>query len=125
MDTSIIREQIIGSGFEVMNTMGIGFLKNVYRNSLAVELRLRGIAVEREKPLPVFYKGELVGEYRADLIAAQKVLIELKVADAIADAHIAQTLNYLRVANLQDGLILNFGKSNVGIKKVIRSEQQA
>ena len=102
---------IIGAMFEVHNVLGAGFLESNYANALAVELRLRGIPVERNVPFSVRYRGTVVGRYVADLVVDQKVIVETKVAKAIDPMHRAQVLNYLRASGLEVGLVLNFSTS--------------
>jgi GxxExxY protein len=102
---------IIGAMFEVHTVLGAGFLESNYANALAIELRLRGIPVERNVPFDVVYRGVVVGRYIADLVVDQRVIVETKVAKAIDPAHRAQVLNYLRASGLEVGLILNFSTS--------------
>ncbi len=109
---------IIGAMFEVHNVLGPGFLEGVYANALAVELRRRGVPVERNVPFEVMYRGISVGRYVADLVVDQKVIVETKVAKAIDPVHRAQLLNYLRASGLEVGLVANFG-SSVQFKRVV------
>jgi GxxExxY protein len=109
---------IIGGMFDVYNTLGSGFLESVYANALTVELRLRGLSVERHVAFEIFYRGMPVGRYVADLIVESQVVVETKVARAIEAPHRAQLLNYLRVSGLEVGLVVNFGTS-VRFKRVV------
>jgi GxxExxY protein len=102
---------IIGAMFEVHKVLGAGFLERNYANALAIELRFRGIAVERNVPFDVLYRGVVVGRYFADLVVDQRVIVETKVAKAIDAVHRAQLLNYLRASGLEVGLVLNFSTS--------------
>jgi GxxExxY protein len=104
-----LTDLIIGVFYEVYNELGYGFLESVYRNALQVALIEKGLTVESEKPISVYFRGKKVGDFRADLVVNNLVLLELKTADAIAMAHEAQVLNYLRSTILEIGLILNFG----------------
>jgi GxxExxY protein len=113
-----LAENVIGAAFEVSNQLGAGFLEKVYRNALHEELRRRDVQVECEKPLKVRYKGVVVGDYAADLLVAETLVIELKCVDSIASEHLAQCLNYLKATNLALGLILNFQRPRVEIKRV-------
>ncbi|HYJ92682.1 MAG TPA: GxxExxY protein [Pyrinomonadaceae bacterium] len=88
--------QIIKSFYEVYNALGYGFLEKVYENALGYELRQAGLVVEQQRPITVYYKGIAVGEYFADIFVNNLVLLELKTAERIIDAHEAQLLNYLR-----------------------------
>ena len=102
-------KEIIGSFFVVYNELGRGFLESVYQNALAVALDERGVPNLREAPLDVFFHGARVGSFKADLLVAHCVLVEIKVAHAIEPAHEAQLLNYLRACPIEVGLLLNFG----------------
>ena len=99
--------------------MGYGFLEKVYENALAIELRERGMVCEQQKPVKVHYSGYIVGDYMADIVVDGKIILELKSARAIDDAHIAQTLNYLKATGLRLGLILNFGPEKMESKRMI------
>lgn len=102
-------EKVISAFYTVYNTLGYGFLEKVYRNAMALELRKLGLAVVVESPIRVFYDGELVGEYFADLLVGDAVIVELKAARKLADEHEAQLLNYLKATDYEVGLLLNFG----------------
>jgi GxxExxY protein len=106
---SELSETIIGVFYEVYNEPGYGFLESVYRKSLQMALLEKSLLVQAEVAVPVFFRGKDVGDFRADMIVNSCVLLELKAAEAIAIAHEAQLLNYLRATNLEVGLILNFG----------------
>ncbi len=111
---------VIGAGFEVHNTLGAGFLEAVYANALTVELRHRGVFVERNVAFDVVYRGVSVGRYVADLVVDRKVIVETKVAKAIDPVFRAQVSNYLRASGLGVGLVINFG-SSVQFKRVVAS----
>ncbi len=113
-----ITEAIIGAAMKVSNTLGVGFLEKVYENALAVELRKAGLKFEQQKAIEVIYEGVIVGNYVADLIVEGQVLVELKAAKTIDDIHQAQLLNYLKATKLKIGLIINFGTSRLGIKRM-------
>jgi GxxExxY protein len=104
-----ITDKIISAFYQVYNTLGYGFLEKVYRNALAIELRQRGLAVTLEAPITVYYAGEVVGEYFADLLVAGAVIVELKAMRQLAEEHEAQLLNYLKATPYEVGLLLNFG----------------
>ncbi|HXB22873.1 MAG TPA: GxxExxY protein, partial [Candidatus Solibacter sp.] len=106
---SEVTDQIIGVFYDVYNEMGFGFLESVYRNSLQFALLDKGLAVEAEVSVSVFFRGRNVGDFQADLVVNKCILLELKTANAIVAAHEAQVLNYLRATSLELGLILNFG----------------
>lgn len=104
-----LAEIIIGTFFDVYNSLRYGFLEQVYVGALAVELRRLGISFEREYPITVRYRGEPVGFYRADLLVEEKVIVEVKASRAFDESARWQTLNYLRATDLSLGLVLHFG----------------
>ncbi|MBP8963713.1 MAG: GxxExxY protein [Opitutaceae bacterium] len=114
-----LTQRVIGSAFTVYNTLGYGFLEKVYENALVHELRKAGLHITQQKPFPVFYDGINVGDYVADLLVGESLIVELKSAKAIDDSHIAQCLNYLKAARLRHGLLLNFGPQRVEIRRLI------
>lgn len=119
-----LTDQIICSFFNVYNTLGYGFLEKVYENALAIELRKAGIAVNAKWPIQVFYRGEPVGEYFADLLVAKKVIVEIKAGKGIAPEHQAQLLNYLRATDIEVGLLLNFGSKAEFERKVLDNSRK-
>ncbi len=106
---SELTDLITGVFYEVYNELGYGFLESVYRNALQLALIEKGLIVEPEKAICVYFRGKKVGDFPADLVVNDLVLLELKTVEAIAIAHEAQVLNYLRSTTLEIGLILNFG----------------
>jgi len=106
-----VTERIIGAAYEVHNVLGFGFLEKVYENALAIELREQGLSVQQQEPVQVFYKGHLVGDYVADLIVEDKVIVELKAVKLLDKAHEVQLVNYLKAGGIEVGLLLNFGSS--------------
>jgi len=104
-------EKIIKAFYNVYNTLGFGFLEKVYQNAMMIELELLHLNCEKQKQLDVYYKNKKVGEYFADIIVNQKVIIELKAAESIIPEHQAQLLNYLKATQIEVGLLLNFGKT--------------
>ena len=121
-DTDSITEKIIGAAYEVGNTLGYGFLEKVYENSLAVELKLRGLSVECQKPVKVYYKNTIVGDYIIDLLVENKIVVELKSVKILTDIHKAQLCNYLVATKKQIGLLINFGGNRVEIKRVFNDK---
>ena len=113
-----ITEKIIGCAFTVMNSLGSGFLEKVYENALAVELKHNDLKVIQQKPVEVLYRDVLVGEYVADLLVEDKVLVELKSAQGLEDVHYAQCLNYLKATGFEVCLLLNFGKPELQMRRV-------
>jgi GxxExxY protein len=104
-----LTEKIIGVFYEVYNDLGYGFVESVYENATCLALSEAGLQVSRQAPIAVWYRGHQIGEFRADIIVNDVVLLELKAAKAIDLAFEKQTLNYLRATNLEIALILNFG----------------
>lgn len=107
---SEITEKIIKSFYTVFNSLGYGFLEKVYENAMYFELKKYGLFVEKQKRIQVFYENELVGDYFADLIVNEKVIVELKAAESLCIEHEFQLVNYLKATNIEIGLLLNFGK---------------
>ncbi len=107
---SDLTQEIIGTFYEVYNELGHGFLESVYENSLALALRAKGLKVHQQIAVPVWFRGSQVGDFTADLLIDRLVLLELKVAKNIDQAHIAQLLNYLKATTIEVGLVLNFGQ---------------
>ena len=116
---SDISKEIIGAAYEVHNTLGSGFLEKVYQNALMVELKLRKIGAEAEKPITVHYRGEMVGNYIADIVVEDKIIVEIKAIKALSEIHEVQLVNYLAATGVEVGLLLNFGKS-VEVKRRIK-----
>jgi GxxExxY protein len=116
-----VTAKIIAAVIAVSNELGVGFLERVYRNALFVELTRAGMKVEQERKLVVRYRGVVVGDYFADLLVEDSVLIEVKHASGIDDAHVAQTLNYLRITGMHLALIVNFGRTKAEWRRVVRN----
>ena len=104
-----LSQRIIGCAFRVSNGLGIGFLEKVYEYALAHELSKEGLAVEQQHPIKVFYDGQMVGEYIADLLVENRILVELKAAKTLDQIHSAQCINYLKATGKPVCLLLNFG----------------
>ncbi|WP_166925260.1 GxxExxY protein [Flavobacterium poyangense] len=116
-----LTECIIKTFYEVYNELGYGFLEKVYQNSLYVELRSKGLKVEAQKRINVYYKGIVVGEYYADLIVEDLIILELKASDCIVKDFENQILNYLRGTDCEVGLLLNFGKKPEFRRKIFEN----
>jgi GxxExxY protein len=109
-----LTSRIIECAFTVQNALGAGFLEKVYENALAIELQNHGLKVQQQKPLQVQYKGNIVGDYVADMVVADKVILEIKAIRHILPAHEVQLVNYLRATGIELGLLINFaGKVEV------------
>jgi GxxExxY protein len=121
-ELNLLSEKIIGCAYTVGNALGCGFLEKVYENALAHEIRKLGLKVEVQKPLHVIYDGVVVGEYFADLLIEDILLIELKTTNGFSDNHKAQCINYLNSTKLPLCLLINFGRPRVEIKRVFQSQ---
>lgn len=104
-----LTEQILAAFFRVYNTLGYGFLEKVYENALLIELERAGLSAEAQRPITVRYGGQVIGEYFADLLVEDKVIVEIKASKSLAAEHEAQLLNYLKATEIEVGLLLNFG----------------
>lgn len=117
-----LTEKIIGAAIEVHRALGPGLLESIYQTCLAHEMALRELRFEKEKPLPVEYKGiKLEGGYRLDFVVEDKVVVELKAVDSIHDVHKAQLLTYLKLTGCKVGLLLNFNSAALkdGIERLV------
>ena len=111
----------IGCAFEVSNTLGIGFVEKVYENAFVHLIRKAGLKVVLRYPIKVTFDGILVGEFVADLLVEDRVLVELKAVSMLVNEHTAQALNYLRASGLELCLLINFGRTKVKIKRLLPS----
>ncbi|MCJ7555094.1 MAG: GxxExxY protein [Ignavibacteriaceae bacterium] len=119
-----LSDKIIKCFYEVYNILGYGFLEKVYENALYNELKIFGLNCERQKKIEVFYKDILIGDYYADIIVEDKIIIELKAAEAICEEHEFQLINYLKATNIEVGLLLNFGKKPEIKRKILRMTEK-
>ena len=118
-----LSESILKVFYEVYNELGHGFLEKVYQKAMYLELRSQGFKVEPQRQIKVYYKNELVGDFFADLLINDVIILELKACDSLVKAHFVQTLNYLKATNIEIGLLLNFGEKPE-IKRLIFYKQQ-
>lgn len=116
--------KILGAFFQVHKDLGYGFSEKVYENALAINLTELGLSVVPQQHLYVYYHGQRVGEYIADLIVNKVVLLELKAAEKIAEDHAAQLLNYLKATNIEVGLVLNFGPTAEFRRKIYDNDRK-
>lgn len=117
MEHEEITEKIIGCFYEVYNTVGFGFLENVYSNALAVEFERVGLNFAKEFPIGVFYKGEDVGNYFADFLVEGNVIVEVKAVSCLCGKNEAQVINYLKGTGKRVGLLVNFGGDSLDFKR--------
>jgi len=116
-----LSEQIIGSAMAVLNELGPGLDEKLYENALIIELTDRGMRADQQKQFSVHYKDRFIGKLIPDLIIDDSVIVEAKVVEAFVDSHMAQVLGYLKITNLQLGLLLNFKYATLDWKRVVRS----
>ena len=119
MDINDITYAINGAVFEVNRVLGPGFLEKVYEKALLVELKRRGLKAETQVPIQIQYKGQIVGEYIADIVVEDRVIIELKSVDQLQKIHEAQILNYLKATGFKIGLLINFKHPKAEIKRFV------
>jgi GxxExxY protein len=121
MKDEALTESILCCAIKVSNGLGAGFLEKVYENALTHELRKSGLRVHQQRAIEVVYDGVVVGDYAADILVEDRVLVELKAVRTLDPVHEAQLLNYLKATGLEVGLLLNFGTPRLGIKRMILS----
>jgi GxxExxY protein len=120
-----VTEKILQAFYRVYNTLGYGFLEKVYENALAIALRKVGLRVQQQAPIKVYYEDEEVGEYFADILAQECVIVEIKAVEGLCEDHQAQLLNYLKATDIEVGLLLNFGPKPEARRKVFDNERKA
>ena len=113
--------KVIGAAMAVHRHFGSGYLEEVYKNAMMVELKELGIEAEKEVAIPVDYKGIRVGDYRADIIVDKRLILELKAVSALNASHEAQLVNYLNATKIDDGLLINFGAASLERKHKYRT----
>ena len=119
-----ITDEIFRSFYKVYNTLGYGFLEKVYENAMYIELTNAGLNCEKQRPIDVFYKELRIGNYFADIVVEDTIIIELKAAERLAEEHEAQLINYLKATDMEVGLLLNFGKTAQFKRKVYSNQGQ-
>ena len=120
-----ITHKIIGYAYKVYNQLNFGFLESVYKNAMMIELRKQNLDFEAEKPLKVYYEGEVVGEFFVDLFVENEIIIELKSVENLTKAHEVQLVHYLNGMQKEIGLLINFGPSGVDVKRKYRQPSEA
>jgi GxxExxY protein len=116
--------RIIEAFYKVYNTLGYGFLEKVYHNTLLIELERMGFYCQSKFPVKVYYEGYMVGDYYADIIVDECIILELKVAEALCDEHEYQLINYLKATNIEIGLLLNFGRKPQFKRKIFTNDRK-
>ena len=119
-----LTDRIIKSFYKVYNELGFGFLEKVYENAMFLELTSSGLFCEKQKPIKVFYNERIVGEYFADIVVNECVIIELKATEALVEEHELQLINYLKATEIEIGLLLNFGKKPVFKRKIFTNDKK-
>ena len=112
--------KIIGCAMKVHNVLGCGFQEVIYQRCLALEMEKQGLGFARELEMPIYYEDVEVGSRRVDFLVEETTLVEIKAVVKLEDVHLAQGLNYLRVYNLEKGLLLNFGNTRLDVKRLFR-----
>jgi len=118
-DFERVTEAVIGASIAVYQSLGEGLLERIYERALQIELQHRGVEFRSQVPASLRYRDVVIGEFALDLLVEDRVVVELKCAEAIADAHIKQVANYLLATNKKVGLVLNFHGERVGIRRVL------
>jgi GxxExxY protein len=119
-----ITSEVIGCFYKVYSTLGFGFLEKVYENALYHELINQGLFCQKQVPVTVYYQGFAVGDYYADIIVENKIILELKAAETLVEEHELQLINYLKATNIEIGLLLNFGKEPQIKRKIFTNDRK-
>jgi GxxExxY protein len=119
-----ITERIIGCAMKVHSILGNGFQEVIYQRALGIEMNMEKLYFEREKEMPVLYKGIVIGTRRVDFFVAQKIMVELKALIKLEDVHLAQAKNYLEAYNMEIGLLINFGAKSLEFKRIFNRLNQ-
>lgn len=122
---SAITASIIGCAMEVHRHLGNGFQEVVYQRALAIEMNMKGLSFEREKEMPLQYKGFEIGARRVDFFVDGKIMVEIKAVSHLDEVHLAQAINYLEAYAMQTGLLINFGSKSLQFKRVMKSLTRA
>ena len=117
---SAITASIIGCAMEVHRHLGNGFQEVVYQRALAIEMNMKGLSFEREKEMPLQYKGFEIGARRVDFFVDGKIMVEIKAVSQLDEVHLAQAINYLEAYAMQTGLLINFGSKSLQFKRVMK-----
>ncbi len=119
-----ITENIIKSFYKVYNELGYGFLEKVYENAMLIELKETGLFCEKQTKIKVYYHSIIVGDYIADIIVENRIIIELKAAESLCEEHEFQLINYLKATDIEVGLLLNFGKEPQFKRKLFTNDKK-
>lgn len=119
-----VTEEVIGVFYKVYNALGYGFLEKVYENALKIKLESVGLEVNQQVPIPVYFEEQRVGEYFADLLVNDCVILEIKTVEKLAPIHEAQLINYLKATEVEVGLLLNFGPKPKFKRKILTNDRK-
>ena len=119
-----LTRQIIGCAYQVYNKLGFGFLESVYQKALLIELASKKLKAEPEKPLKVYYNGQVVGDFYVDIFVEDEIIVELKSVENLLKAYEVQLVNYLNGLQKEIGLLINFGPTGVEVKRKYRKPKQ-
>ncbi len=120
-----LTDKIIKCFYEVYNTLGFGFLEKVYENAMMIALAQEGLRAKTQQPIRVYFKNSLVGDYYADIIVDDTIIVELKAIERLADEHELQLINYLKATDIDIGLLLNFGRKPEIRRKIFTNDRKA
>lgn len=120
MEHEELTRQIIGCAYKVFNAMGHGFLESVYEKCMLIELQKLGLSVLNQHPIKVYYEGEVVGDFEADVFVESKVIVELKAVRTLLQIHEIQVVNYLKATGINVGLLINFAEQQVEVRRKLR-----
>ena len=123
MEKEDVTHKVIGCAYQVYNNLGFGFLESVYRKAMVIEIEASGLRVYQESPLKVLYRDQVVGDYFADLLVEDELIVELKSVERLGKVHEAQLVNYLVATGIEVGLLINFGSTGVDVKRKYRTSK--
>jgi len=120
MDVEVLIKTVMGCAMNIRRHLGPGYLESVYKNAMLVELKKHSLTFEVEKPINVYYDGVLVGEFKADIVIEDFLILELKAVQSLHMAHEIQLVNYLTATGIDNGLLINFGSDELQFKRKFR-----
>ena len=124
MEKEDVTHKVIGCAYQVYNNLGFGFLESVYRKAIVIEIEASGLRVQQESPLKVLYRDQIVGDFFADLLVEDELIVELKSVERLGKVHEAQLVNYLVATGIEVGLLINFGSTGVDVKRKYRTPKE-